>query len=671
MQFQLPRLSSALVAALVVVAACGGTTPSARLTRLEADPLAYVPVDAVAIFHVDLVRFHQATEIFAMFARANPRLAADSAFWRCDSFLVAVGRTGVARTGILACPGIGPTEFERLLAASADSESRFVAVGPGIAVRLEGGAEMPVAVRRSGPVAQALREQRAESHAFASLAFVPDDALRAAFVASSEDPSARAILEPLVSSFLGLDAWFVANGPRIRAHLVGRTSEVVAARMLAAMFQALAAPAGPVDGEQEVARLFLSAFEFRVDGTSSVGDANIEDVAGFFTGIQSAMRAERSRRDEEAARASLAALPAAQRETGASAPSPSDEAYAALRRFEYSEVIASIESRRASLRPDVAVDDVHLLLALGEAYTATGRAEEALAIYQWADSSELPAGDTPVAAFRWRVRFLAGRARNTRGDLVGAIAELDRALAVAQQFRAPENVVRDTYFERAFVLARAGRGDEAHVDLRATPGDPSIAELTPERAVEADEEFYLVWISLQNNLAWADYLAGRYAEGIARMEALFRAVATRPRRGGVRASYENTLGCLLLASGRFEEASAAFQRDLALRGRTTHENDPARANTLVLLATSELRLHHIDKAIQYARRGLALFERTRTDRHPETALARLRLAQALRESGDAAGSRAEAQRAVESFRAGVEPTHPDRREAEAFLAAAR
>jgi tetratricopeptide (TPR) repeat protein len=240
---------------------------------------------------------------------------------------------------------------------------------------------------------------------------------------------------------------------------------------------------------------------------------------------------------------------------------------------------------------------LHPLDYLVYAYLQKGMDGRAAEIVVRATTLEPPYGELNRFAAGYALASVPARYALERHDWDAAVALVPRS---------PENFPWDetltpyvaiTHFARALGFARAGRVDEAQVE---------IAELTSIRDALAEDDAYWagqVEIQRDSALAWTRLASGepqRALELMTQAAALESATHKSPVTPGEVLPARELLGDMLLEMGRFEEASQAYETALA--------RSPGRLNSVYGAARSAELSGDSDRARQGYQQLVAMTE---------------------------------------------------------------
>lgn len=661
------RIHALALGLVFLVVGCGGGSPSVRDARSAAgDPLVFVPDSVDALMRFDLARIRAEPAFGPILARAASSfgpvaglLTEVPVWWFAGDF----DGPDDEDAYIMLC-SVPPDLREEVAAElennpAPDGFSQLTPDGTLIIAAAGMGDDVERIMRRGrrgvAPVVEAMRRTQNERRelGFVTAVFLPSDAMREAFVQSAEESEARIMLQRIANGVRTVEGVVSASQGEVAVDVDFVVPEDEDASLVAMMLEMMhaAEPEAPESPIDELTADWMARMDIRRDAGHVRTHASVATIAG---------AAERMRSLVDQYFAESAAAP---RTTTRRAPF-----FEEYRRGEFRTVVDGLAPERDALLARLAQDPSALpsLGVLVDAYVQLGQTTDALALLEAIDARVRETGMTVHPNHRAALDQTAVTALELRGDYARALARIDAAparagdpIAAAQR----EDV-------RGFLLAKMQ--DEA----RCLAATRSAVEALPARRLDgaqaASSESFTIWLSGRNNLAWTYGLLGRAEEGLAIMEPLMTLIEGDERvLQPSRAAYLNTLGFLLFEAGRFRESVAAHREEFQIRSTIFREDDPRRAFSLLHLSRAETRAGQPDKGLRHARMALTLADRGRGPTHPETALAHLRIAEALHASGSAADARTEAEEAVRIYGLSTEPTHVDRREAEAFLRSLR
>jgi len=650
---------------------CGGSSNS-TVPSGPVDALSFVTDDAFAIVAFDLVALRRSHALLETVATSLHATAADLSFiHRCDSMWYAYAGPSNRSYALFDCRDAPSDERESIVRAATASDSVITSDASGIVIVSPPGDTDPARIvprRQSSPLVAAMRRtwRRAGNSAQVSFAFIPTDAMRASFgqseLGADAGDAVRQFLARVAAAPRDITGFLAVEGDRLASTFVVSTLDEEEAQFLEGfLIAAREAPAEEEPGDDALDAMMASLFQdlvVRREGASVVATHEFDGLDARLAVVVDAFLAHRSETTGETPRV---------------ANDQQSRVDQAMQRGDYGAVIAEVEPELSAIVNRLP-DDPASWGPIGwilEAYLGAGRSLDVVALVASIEEAyasrrlEVPSVEHAFA------RMSVARALELRGDLASALAEFDRSLASlgeATGVDAIESVTSAGQYGRAMVLAKLGRLDEALASIDRSSGARPVAS-TREEALGQSDEDYARWLVVENNRAWVAFLARRPDVGLPRIESVIRAIDTRPIDSASQATYFDTHANLLFLTGRFEEAARAHRDELDASGEAYGLDHPYRALGLYSIARVEVALHHGEKAVRYARQAVALLERTVTRSHPDTAIAHLRLAEALAEAGQGPEAHAEAALAVELFHASTVAASVERREAETFLTA--
>ncbi len=292
-----------------------------------------------------------------------------------------------------------------------------------------------------------------------------------------------------------------------------------------------------------------------------------------------------------------------------------------------------------------AVGEVRVLLARAAALHAAGRYDDAMVL---ARQARLEAESIDYAPLRARAHAVLGSVALRAGDGVLAREAMQSAFFMASAAGDAETAAEAALQS----ITLAGMADDPDAARQwAEHAQAQIVRMGSPARLESER---------LANLAHADWLEQRFADGLARLEqahALAEGVVLAD--DPARASLENQLALFLDALGRHDEALAHLQRALAVRIAAVGDDHPDVANLRLNLGMHLRTAGDLAGAREQIERAVAIQRETLRPNHPYLAISLADLSIVLAEQGELARAEQLQRESLEIRVAELGPQHSD------------